>query len=1049
MKKLFLVSIFTLLIVLTTVSSYDYRTTGCWNGIACYNHTIFISGSPTMFDGNATDGETGDAHDWSGSGSELIYNKSAGLNNSFAVAQKFNTGGTDATLTLQYEITREVSFEFWYYDNDESTQKLTGFVKTGSGSAGQIYQNGDGNFKWYWDGGNQLQDLGVEGSHSWHHFRVIFNPSTAWSVSVDGGAWNNYTTAVEADLDSFRFYTEASAVTDNHKITAFRMWNGSWTNEPRHPPSGPTPPVLTFVEQNPTDLNIYNAMSRPLWVTYNITADAGVDAGTVISYYTINQSGTNEPRVFVNGTSTPQPRKKAGSLESGDIFNFSFHDNDVYPASYLFDEEAFEDEDHLVQSHAQQTEGGRAKFFNMSNTANNSIFEIMINSTDTVNLDVFYCNNSYTTGDPQTSGSCTQFFTLDPSTPFNHTHSDKSAHVLIPFLIINNSVNGIFVSKTGSFAWFPSANGGTWDAHYIANLSNTATSLVSNNKGSSWTAISGTWDAHIHQIENESFIYRMCANDTTGKESCADARTDKINLGQIPPSSPIVITPNKQVGVIGGNYSITYTKSQSISSAIDHYNISLHNPNGDFVRALEDNNGLNLNWTWDTTLEPDDNYTIKVTAVDINGLSAFDFSDEITVDNTKPTLTIIEPPNSQIYRNDSVRMSYICTDANLFGFETTISNSSGVILHNTTVNLTTNTFQYNLTFDLSSYPDGDYKFSASCYDGHTANEITITSKDIKTGMDYIRVKDLLITSSQDSIISYYKKTDRISYTFDYVFDIPVTYTITSSKPIYHRENSKYNGHLVSGNLWLDTGKYEPLSIRRISDYEYQMDFYGSYFSFDSVGEINNETQVNDFEIRRNLSIDVLWDDQFPTDLSTFYNRTSLAFRFNYTNNEGNESICALQRNSINVSTGTFNIGFNNLTDSSIPDEFTGNYTYQIICDAYLNDYTASSSIKTIGFENLGRIEAEKSISMVLTEVMKLAFVVFLFLVHFIFIFMAFKFRVDTFAFIGGLLGVIASLTGLLMLTFILTGISMFFLIAYCMISTAFMLYLIPYERIDI
>lgn len=402
-------------------------------------------------------------------------------------------------------------------------------------------------------------------------------------------------------------------------------------------------PSVNFSSQLPADISAFNIFFTSLNITYNIS-DANLNLSTIVIYHKTN-STLNDYFYFENGSVVSGYLIKNYTSNISSIFLFNLLNDEIYPASYNYNELTMESTNHSLYDLDTDTEYLKIRLFNVSNQKNYSFFEVYAdNQTGSSNsLRMYYCNSSYNSGTPATSKSCTNFYNMLANQRFNHTHTNYSKHHVIPFPINSTlgSIGGIYVTNTSYFLLRGRLGVNAWNIYYINNVSRQDSIQFSTNNGGAWANLTGTIDAHIHQYSGkESFAYYACANDTSNNRNCTTERFDLIGLGGLGPSAPSIYSPTNQ------NYSknifINYTSAVSPNGYnIKEYNISLYNETDGYVSLIVANNSINLNYTWNSSGTTDGNYNVHVWGCDVNGLCALGESDDFIIDNTLPSFSSI------------------------------------------------------------------------------------------------------------------------------------------------------------------------------------------------------------------------------------------------------------------------------------------------------------------------------------------------------------------------------------------------------------------------
>lgn len=429
------------------------------------------------------------------------------------------------------------------------------------------------------------------------------------------------------------------------------------------------PPNVTRISQTPADLTSTNAIAVNMNLSYNMTDDAGINASTVYLLYKVNSSTSNTVN-FLNGTSLTGFFNTTGTNASN-IWNFTLSDDSVYPGTYNFNETYMEQTAHST-NYTLNSDASllKIRLHNVSSTKPYNIFEIMINNTDitgTQSLRVYYCNSTYTTGNPFNNSNCAQFSSLPAQTPYNHTHS-FSGHQLISMAVNATSGQIAGVTVTGDSYFIVRGRAGTsaWQTFGISNITRTDQVQTSTDTGATYSNFAGTIDAHLHQYDGTcTLYYQACANDTDipSKQTCGLLRTDLINLTALPPNSAKVTAP--LTGFYKQNITINYTSSLSpTGNDIAVYNISLVNATNQtqFITTIASNNYPNLGYVWNSSAY-NGQYMFRVQTCDNQSLCTFGYSQNITIDNILPAISIVTP-TSVIKNNRTQLLNISSSDIN-------------------------------------------------------------------------------------------------------------------------------------------------------------------------------------------------------------------------------------------------------------------------------------------------------------------------------------------------------------------------------------------------
>lgn len=431
---------------------------------------------------------------------------------------------------------------------------------------------------------------------------------------------------------------------------------------------------ISFFKAVPADISTTNLLGADLVSSYNITSTFPLTASNITKFFRTNTTA-GEGCYFQNGTYIGTGWQTNGAPVNSSpngYFNWSTEHDTIYCGSFNLVDSWLS----TANRNANRTlnSAGATAAQGLYDTKNDTRFNYVLfmamNNTATSNdISLHYCNSTYTTGAVNTSANCFRFATVSRLNPINNTEG-KSQRRIFAFPL-NYSTGMVGTVKATNFSQFVflRQTGSNWDIVGVSNITRNGLAWFSSNGGATHTNFSGTFDIHLHQFNGtEIYAAYVCASVSAGT-NCTAIRSDLLDLGGIPPSSPMVYSPAE--GSYRQNISINYTAAVSPNEyAISYYNITLNYLNETLAYIINGNNSNNLSMSWNTTLAPDGQYEIHVNATDNNTLSSEGHSDNITIDNTPPAFSLTWPTDGMAHNgtesfgaNTGVVFRWTSTDA--------------------------------------------------------------------------------------------------------------------------------------------------------------------------------------------------------------------------------------------------------------------------------------------------------------------------------------------------------------------------------------------------
>lgn len=465
-------------------------------------------------------------------------------------------------------------------------------------------------------------------------------------------------------------------------------------------------PTWKFNYQIPADLSTLNSIVTGMNISYNWSTYPNVNASTVYLYYKSNSS-TSNIQYYQNGTGQAGYFRQAyNSNSTNESYLWNLYDNSYLPGTYNYGEMTIENTAHKMNTLATANNMIMIELQNVSNVTAYGFFEVMANKSVSAGASAneYVCNTSYSTGNPATNANCYLFNVINANVSYNHCHpgTGGSCHQVDSFVpnITTGTIGGIKITSTMYFI-VQGSSGGTWSYGYIDGTARAGAFKTSSNTGGAWT-INNTIivDSHLHQFDpTTTFYYYSTANSTYDitQMNTTDVRSDLMEQGGLPPSAPLITAP------INGYYktpiSIAWNPSQSPNGyAISNYTIYLYNSDHTLNTTLVVLNGNNATYSWATGSQADGVYVIGIKATDNNSLvSPISFSDNFTLDNTAPRISIVYPL-SQNYSSYVTSLNWTVSGADncWYSLDNGATNTSITCGQNVTLSATEGTFNYKV-----------------------------------------------------------------------------------------------------------------------------------------------------------------------------------------------------------------------------------------------------------------------------------------------------------------------------------------------------------------
>jgi hypothetical protein len=456
------------------------------------------------------------------------------------------------------------------------------------------------------------------------------------------------------NMDEIAFWNRALNLTDVETY-----YNSGLGYNP-YSDSDVTAPIIS-VYKTPSNMTYNSIVSEITNISATITDINGIDNSTVFMQY--EKVNLNE---YINGSLVPNLNSLPYYNASGSSYNWVLSENDLLGGSNNLDVKLFENNT-LKRVIISGNDVLKIEFLNISPIAEVSLYEYMSNETS-ANVEIetyFYCNSSYSTGNPLTNSNCAVFAQINNNLPYNHSHGSNSKHKVLPLGIDKSGkINRVQVTPR-SYILKKVTGSGSYE-YYINITSRTAATQISKNGGNTYVSQPFTMNTHIHQLFNGSaFNFTIIANDTwtPANKGTSVSYFDLIDLFSLSPNSVTIYSPLSDVSytdeilinhssafAIGGAAIMKYQYFYAISNSSTWFEII---------------NNTETSYLWDITTLNNRFYDLMIKTYDATNKTSLSYSSGFYINNslseTETLLNqinnnLIESNKKQIIMNGAVEM---------------------------------------------------------------------------------------------------------------------------------------------------------------------------------------------------------------------------------------------------------------------------------------------------------------------------------------------------------------------------------------------------------
>lgn len=614
------------------------------------------------------------------------------------------------------------SWSFWIYPNASQSKAL--ITARGSGYDYAIYQVSNALRLEMGAGGNPtyITNSSALTINAWNHVVLVYTDNaTLPDFYVNGVKYNTTLSGTVANFgtnanvinfavtrvgttnyDAYLGAIDEVAIFYGYKLNQTEvntLYNSGLGLEYPFIQTPTIPPIISFVNQTPTDITATTLLTQNINITYNYN-------NTILTNPRLNYTLTSNalPCIqWINGTCTllnntytsiaPISNNTNGSFTN---YSWTLNENNAYPSISLLNTSTYATT-HTNLSLINSNQYLTTEFYNLSLNNSNILLELMTTSTGISRI--YICNDSYNYGTTIDSNiNCQEVGNINVTT-YNHTHGTfGSGHNIIPFTISNQRIGGTGITLTPKIiVGIRGSNSATTNIGHIPNTTREGTTRTTTNNWISYSNQTYTIDSHIHQYDTGGVYLNYYAYGTFGADTNITSTTSElIDLTALPPTPSIITTPFNTVQSTQF-INITYTNAtvNTAGAQIRHYNISLLNNDLTFNRTIIANNSLNNSYNYNLYAQNLSLgiYYVRVTAYDTAGFTA---SDEEYFNLTRNTLLNISSYDA------TTGASITNFSVNITGYNDNILTSNSTIVGKVTFDVIRGN-TYSIYFDAPAY----------------------------------------------------------------------------------------------------------------------------------------------------------------------------------------------------------------------------------------------------------------------------------------------------------------------------------------------------------
>ena len=395
-------------------------------------------------------------------------------------------------------------------------------------------------------------------------------------------------------------------------------------------------------------------------------------------------------------------------------------------------------------------------------------------------------------------------------------------------------------NDTGKYMWI---NG-------RLNASSANTIILNQATVFSWSRLAEAGTRGLDGIMDEMVAFDQTINTEDAKKlyDCGIAGTNIIEC-LTPSVAPIInvnlIKPqnNTQYNIVSLNedYGLDFNFTTNVTSNCSLYQNGVLNQT---LNELAAGSTHTFKINYSTTTERDYNYSIRCFEFNNTLTNGSTVNHSVYVDLVNPTITSSFDNTVLIKGSGNLTGTFTLADTYIYSYNVSLQ---GVNIDSAT-NMGISIFNYNLSYGVTDL-NGTVKIRLA--DGHTAAEISEYDRSVKDKeltFDFGNYDIKIYPADKDKYdwVKTTKLKDRYNFEFNirdgYFPSFYETFVIESEEEVVIAKNSKYPGHIIIGNQWVDfaTDYDNEVTLKRISKNKVEASILNPSrnIKFNSIGDLN-------------------------------------------------------------------------------------------------------------------------------------------------------------------------------------------------------------------